>query len=1091
MACGMSEAMVAQHILKEAEECEREYNWIGAAESYNKVSGVVSEHDPLVGEVYERLAHALYRAARQARSITQFKKNIQEAIANYGKAGEFYLRQTDSGGRGRAIRSDAMASSLRSWLASEPHERKKLLDDCRRRATEALNILEDARELWEYGRTYNLLSTPALFGLCFEQDSEVARKITTELVQEGEKAIRFLSTCGDPREQAKSYVLAATWLEQSTAYSPDLDARERCSQMTLAFWEKATELSEDTAIQQLCEWCHVDFGSDSDTALRNWTRAVEHARKTKDILLLGYALEALGYHMIYRSWATEDPDQRLDLADRALQYAQEAKLQYSLISFVSPSEASQAEYYWQLALWETDLGKRRGLLEKALEVAADEAKRAEDSGYPSTIENGHHVFSKIVSSLAKLETEPETKRRLLQTALEHRNESIRTEKRFPFAYWNQGVNHNYLADIKFELANLAKDLETRKSLLKEAIGDRETSLQLCIKQASEPPISTWHYARMGSWRYECGDWLIRLYELTGNTEDLRKSAEAFLNAAQLFEKPDQVSRIAECYWRAAQLFDRLGEHLNGSEIFIRASNHYELAEDRIPRLKSFYQDYASYMLAWSEIEKARHHHSKQDYRLAKEHYEKAAALHKATTQWDHLEANYSAWAHVEKAEDLSRREQNEEAIKAFSEASRLFREAKNSLQTELNRMESLDERQMTKSLVGAADLREEYCKARITLEEAIILDKKGDHYSSSEKYGLAASAFEAITQAMESEQDQREMRLITTLARAWQMMTRAEAEDSPSLYMEASRLFEEAKELCPNEKARFLAAGHSRFCKALEAGARYVDKRDPALHGSAIQHLESASSYYVRAGFQNASEYAKASRLLFDAYYYMDRASREKEQEMKAKLYVMAEKVLRASAESYTRAEHLEKRDQVEKLVERVKEEQQLALSLTQVLQAPSIISTTQAFTTPTPSYETPVGLERFEHADIQASLIARQRNLMVGEDLDLEIELVNSGRGAAQLIKLTEVVPEGFELTERPATCRLEDSYLNMKGKQLAPLKTEELKLVLKPRVQGSFTLKPRILYLDEGGKYKSHEPEAINITVREMGITGWLKGR
>ncbi len=114
-----------------------------------------------------------------------------------------------------------------------------------------------------------------------------------------------------------------------------------------------------------------------------------------------------------------------------------------------------------------------------------------------------------------------------------------------------------------------------------------------------------------------------------------------------------------------------------------------------------------------------------------------------------------------------------------------------------------------------------------------------------------------------------------------------------------------------------------------------------------------------------------------------------------------------------------------------------------------------------------------------------------MGEDFDLEIELVNSGRGAAQLIKLEEVVPEGFELMERPATCRLEDSYLNMKGKQLAPLKTEEMKLVLKPRVKGSFTLKPRILYLDEGGKYKSHEPEAINITVSEMGITGWIKGR
>ena len=65
------------------------------------------------------------------------------------------------------------------------------------------------------------------------------------------------------------------------------------------------------------------------------------------------------------------------------------------------------------------------------------------------------------------------------------------------------------------------------------------------------------------------------------------------------------------------------------------------------------------------------------------------------------------------------------------------------------------------------------------------------------------------------------------------------------------------------------------------------------------------------------------------------------------------------------------------------------------------------------------------------------------------------------------------------------------MKGRRLDPLKTVEVKLVLKPKVQGQFTLKPRILYLDESGRYKSHEPEPIEVTVRELGISGWLKGR
>jgi hypothetical protein len=64
------------------------------------------------------------------------------------------------------------------------------------------------------------------------------------------------------------------------------------------------------------------------------------------------------------------------------------------------------------------------------------------------------------------------------------------------------------------------------------------------------------------------------------------------------------------------------------------------------------------------------------------------------------------------------------------------------------------------------------------------------------------------------------------------------------------------------------------------------------------------------------------------------------------------------------------------------------------------------------------------------------------------------------------------------------------MKEKRIDPLKTEELKLVLRTRARGTFLFKPRIVYFDENGKCKSHEPEPVVVTVRELGIKGWLKG-
>ena len=126
----------------------------------------------------------------------------------------------------------------------------------------------------------------------------------------------------------------------------------------------------------------------------------------------------------------------------------------------------------------------------------------------------------------------------------------------------------------------------------------------------------------------------------------------------------------------------------------------------------------------------------------------------------------------------------------------------------------------------------------------------------------------------------------------------------------------------------------------------------------------------------------------------------------------------------------------------------------------------------------------------MQANLIIRQKELKIGENLNIELELVNAGKGSALLTKVTEIIPKGFELAEKPENCRVEDSYINLKGKRLQPLKTEEVILVLKPTVQ-YVSLKPTVL--DPGTKTASTsytKPEPVTIIVKELGIKGWLKG-
>ena len=57
--------------------------------------------------------------------------------------------------------------------------------------------------------------------------------------------------------------------------------------------------------------------------------------------------------------------------------------------------------------------------------------------------------------------------------------------------------------------------------------------------------------------------------------------------------------------------------------------------------------------------------------------------------------------------------------------------------------------------------------------------------------------------------------------------------------------------------------------------------------------------------------------------------------------------------------------------------------------------------------------------------------------------------------------------------------------------MKNEELRLVAKPETLGKFTVRPRILHLDETGSDKSYKPDPIEINVKRWAWSGWVKGR
>ena len=1099
----MPEALTTERSLTDrANEQERKWDWLGAAETYEKVLTQVPDDDHLqTGDILERRAYALHRSALQADTIEEFEVRNREAIEIYAKASKAHGSTSDKAATGWVHRCEAMTSYLEYWLAGDSAEKRRLVDKAWKDTKSSLSFFEAQGMCRDFALTFNQLSYAAAFSYDYGGEAESRENILKEALSCAEKSIRYLSALKDNESLARAHAKAAALLTAIECDFASYSDKDKVDLDSLDHWVKAKELAEDAAA------CEVPFivilqswpsAMTIEDRYANYVKGKEIAEKARDHFMIGCALDGLAQRKFLLARTAGDPDQMKALSDEGFEISKTARENLAKVRFISPNfvnvwvHVPEAGYYYYLATETRDPELRRDLIYKAQHPCMEQLKAAENSGYPDIRCAAYFMLGSVLKDLGKNESGIDMKRSYLEQAVERLTVAIDQDRRIhPTDYLPQGMDLLSFAEAKFEIARITSDIKKKTVVLREAVDRKQEGLGLCEKelnanQNSNPEISS----EIAEGYRETGSWAKELCTISDDNSCLKLVAECLEKAVLWYSKAGLSSQSAEANWEAAQVYDKLGEFFKAAERFDSAAEDYRKAADSVPRLDEFYADHAIYMRAWGEIERGRYHHMRQEPEMAKDSYEAASAMHKSSRRWSYLAPNYSAWAQVEHAEDISRNENNQEAAEVFDNAARLFQESKKSLHDQLAKIQDSSEKQTARQLERAADTRRDYCKARIVLENARSLDKEGDVSASADKYGQAASLFDKILEGLESDQDRKEIRLVATLSKAWQAMATAEGETSPSQYDRASQLFDEARDLSTGEKNKLLMAGHSRFCKALGIGARFVDTGDVTLHAEATKHLESAASYYLKADHRKESDYAKSSKLLFDAYIHMGKASREEDQVKKARLYMMAEKVLQTSASSYDKAKEPSKRDQVLRLLEKVKEDRELALSLTEVLHAPDVVSQTAAFPSPTPSHESATGLERFEHADIQAALIAHPKHLHVGQDLEIVIEMTNAGKGAAVLTRVEEVFPKGFIVIGKPDTCQIEDNHISMRGRRLDALGSEVVKLVLKPTCKGIFLLRPRILYQDESGVAKDKETEPVEITVRELGLSGWLKG-
>jgi KaiC/GvpD/RAD55 family RecA-like ATPase len=1081
----------------DANQAETKYRWLDAAVSHEQALRSKRNEIPFAARTWQRIGFCYSLASRQANDSGEFKKLQQLAVEAYEKAARLFGEDSNYlKSLGESTECHALAEYARSWVASNSSEREKALDDCCASGKKALEAFKNAGDELSYGKACNSLSLCLFERLPIASTLEDKRKILQEGIDSADKAISVMSKLENKDELPVAFSLASLQSWYAANISDQEEERKDTAIKCLSYSEKAIALSKETSdiySKATSLWAGalatLFFTERIESALKYAEEMLQHAFMIRDNYFKGIAFYLLAHVADWMVPGEANPDRKKQTYEEIIRYSEEAIRNLQLVcrdSDIAETYLFYAQSYSCLA---------REFAVKPLEKLAfsKKAVRAGEKGLEHAIRSGSldakcstlHALSKALHYQSYLDPRKDEKLELLRNALGHRKEYVGyVQRALASSFWVLGVGLVYAAQIEADLAGLEKDKERKAALLKEAITDMESGVSNCngwIGSRDVPSL----VAIVAGFEDTLGGMHYERYSLTEEKESLTKANKTHIDAAEKFKKTGLPSRVAESYWKIARNLDVNGDYQKASDNFENAFAGYKAAAQEIHQFSEFYLDYAAYMKAWSEIQMAKLAHYNAKYATAMKHYERASELLKQSKLWSYLSSNFHAWSLLEQAEDFSRKESCSEAISCFEGAIKLFQESQRTLRAQLNRIDRVDERDLVFKLVEASNIREEYGRGRIEIEEARLLDKQGDHVTSSEKYEAAAATFQMILEG-DSEQTRREVKPLVYLCQAWQRMTMAEARSSPIMYEEAAELFKLANQYTLNESASLLALAHSSFCKALEVGKEFEITGSTTMYTETKKYIDAAANFYLKAGFETASEYAKATQRLFDAYVYMNNAKKETDPEKEAKYYLMAEKVLQISAESYAKARHPEKNNQIQRLLKKVREERELAVSLSEVFHAPAFTSSTASFATISLSEEKAVGLERFEHADVQAKLVTRKNEVRVGEDVNLEIKIVNVGKEPVFLSRVEKILPTGFQLVGKPESSSFEDMHLDLKGRRLDPLKTDEIKLSLRSFMKGTSEIKPRLICVDETGHQMLSEAEPTTINVSEAVLPG-----
>ncbi len=125
---------------------------------------------------------------------------------------------------------------------------------------------------------------------------------------------------------------------------------------------------------------------------------------------------------------------------------------------------------------------------------------------------------------------------------------------------------------------------------------------------------------------------------------------------------------------------------------------------------------------------------------------------------------------------------------------------------------------------------------------------------------------------------------------------------------------------------------------------------------------------------------------------------------------------------------------------------------------------------------------QRFAHVNLQTHLMVR-KEVMVGEELEMRLDLVNASRKPGVFIKVEGIIPsDGFKVTALSPNFDFKNFCIETKNKEIGAFQVVTVKLTLQALKAGVFNSNPKVVYLDELGKTKTSTIIPVKIHVEPV---------